>query len=166
MPVAATAIAPVSAKSRLDRALSLVADVRGGEGLTSLLMLLNILLLLVCYSVIKTVREPLVVLDQKLNILSANPAFYRLFRVTPDETVGERIHDLGNRQWDIAPLRKLLTDVLLRHNSFENFVVVHDFPKIGRKKMMLNGRVLEHETDKLILLPLKRWRPDINENER
>jgi ATP:ADP antiporter, AAA family len=62
MPIAATPNATVSAKSRLDRVLSLVADVRGGEGATSLLMLVNILLLLVCYSVIKTVREPLILL--------------------------------------------------------------------------------------------------------
>ena len=49
-------------KSWLDRGLSLSADVRAGEGATALLMLANIFLLLVCYSVIKTVREPLILL--------------------------------------------------------------------------------------------------------
>ena len=49
-------------KSGLDRALSLFADVRAGEGLTAVLMLVNIFLLLICYSVIKTVREPLILL--------------------------------------------------------------------------------------------------------
>src|SRR5215470_4325306 len=49
-------------KSRLDRALSVFADVRTGEGKTALLMLVNIFLLLVCYAVIKTVREPLILL--------------------------------------------------------------------------------------------------------
>jgi AAA family ATP:ADP antiporter len=49
-------------KSALDRALSLFADVRAGEGMTALLMLVNIFLLLICYSVIKTVREPLILL--------------------------------------------------------------------------------------------------------
>src|SRR6478672_1336001 len=55
---------PVTAakKSGLDRALSLFADVRGGEGLTAVLLLTNIFLLLICYSVIKTVREPLILL--------------------------------------------------------------------------------------------------------
>src|SRR6187399_139455 len=48
--------------SALDRVLSLVADVRPGEGVTALLMLVNIFLLLVCYSIIKTVREPLILL--------------------------------------------------------------------------------------------------------
>src|SRR5215470_240429 len=49
-------------KSLLDRSLSVFADVRAGEGATAVLMLVNIFLLLVCYSVIKTVREPLILL--------------------------------------------------------------------------------------------------------
>src|SRR5690349_22725214 len=49
-------------KSRLDRALSLFTDIHAGEGATSVLMMINIFLLLVCYSVIKTVREPLILL--------------------------------------------------------------------------------------------------------
>src|SRR5499426_2742850 len=54
--------AGASSKSRLDRALSLFTDVRPGEGLTAILMLVNILVLLCCYSIIKTVREPLILL--------------------------------------------------------------------------------------------------------
>src|SRR4029078_7777691 len=49
-------------RSRIDRALSLFTEVRNGEGALALLMLVNVLLLLVCYSVIKTVREPLILL--------------------------------------------------------------------------------------------------------
>src|SRR6476661_7119287 len=56
-----TVIAP-AAKTRLDRALALFTDVRAGEGATAVLMLVNVFLLLVCYSVIKTVREPLILL--------------------------------------------------------------------------------------------------------
>jgi ATP:ADP antiporter, AAA family len=53
---------PRSEKSMVDRALSLFADVRAGEGSTAVLMLINIFALLICYSVIKTVREPLILL--------------------------------------------------------------------------------------------------------
>ena len=49
-------------KSWLERALSLFTDVRAGEGATAVLMLVNIFLLLICYPVIKTVREPLILL--------------------------------------------------------------------------------------------------------
>jgi ATP:ADP antiporter, AAA family len=53
---------PRSEKSMVDRALSLFADVEAGEGATAVLMLINIFALLICYSVIKTVREPLILL--------------------------------------------------------------------------------------------------------
>jgi ATP:ADP antiporter, AAA family len=46
----------------LDRALRIFSDVHPGEGVTTVLMLLNIFLILICYSVIKTIREPLILL--------------------------------------------------------------------------------------------------------
>src|SRR3954468_19784820 len=62
MTMADPAAAPIARKTLLDRALSLVTDVRAGEGATAVLMMVNIFLLLICYSVIKTVREPLILL--------------------------------------------------------------------------------------------------------
>src|SRR5213594_1721672 len=61
-PSSPTGDCQMSEKSWLDRALSLFTDVRAGEGATAVLMLVNIFLLLICYSVIKTVREPLILL--------------------------------------------------------------------------------------------------------
>jgi AAA family ATP:ADP antiporter len=55
-------LATPAGKSWLDRLLSLFTEVHGGEGATAVLMLLNIFLLLICYSVIKIVREPLILL--------------------------------------------------------------------------------------------------------
>jgi AAA family ATP:ADP antiporter len=49
-------------KSWIDRVLRPFGEVRPGEGITTLLMLVNIFLILVCYSVIKIVREPLILL--------------------------------------------------------------------------------------------------------
>jgi AAA family ATP:ADP antiporter len=60
MPYVLPTVAP--RKSALDRTLSLFADVHAGEGVRAVLMLANIFLLLICYSVIKTVREPLILL--------------------------------------------------------------------------------------------------------
>jgi AAA family ATP:ADP antiporter len=47
-------------KSMLDRALCIFGDVRAGEGVTALLMFLNIYFLLFAYYILKTVREPLI----------------------------------------------------------------------------------------------------------
>ena len=63
-------------------------------------------------SIVETVREPLLVIDADLKIISANRNFYRTFKVTPGETIGSFIYDLGNKQWDIPKLRDLLEEVL------------------------------------------------------
>ena len=47
-------------KSALDRALSIFADVRAGEGLTALLLAANVFYLLAFYSVLKIVRDALI----------------------------------------------------------------------------------------------------------
>jgi len=65
-------------------------------------------------SIVETVRESLLVLDTDLKIISANRNFYRAFKVTPDETIGSFIYDLGNKQWDIPKLRELLKKSFLK----------------------------------------------------
>ena len=90
--------------------------------------------------IVDTVREPLVALDGKLNVVAANDAFYRLFQVESETTLAQSFLELGNRQWDIPALRELLEKVLPQNGQVEDFVVEHDFPKIGRKKMIVNAR--------------------------
>ena len=46
--------------STLDRFLRLFAEVRSGEGVTAVLLMLNIFLLLASYYLLKTIREPLI----------------------------------------------------------------------------------------------------------
>jgi PAS domain S-box-containing protein len=91
-------------------------------------------------NIIDGARDPLVVLDARLNILSVNKAFYNTFEVTPDETIGKFIYDLGNRQWDIPKLRKLLEDILPKSSSFDDYVIEHNFQTIGKRIMVLNAR--------------------------
>jgi len=90
--------------------------------------------------IVDTVREPLIVLDGKLKIISASRSFYRDFQTIPENTVGCHIYDLGNRQWDIPKLRELLENILPRSQSFEGYTVEHDFPAIGHHRMLLNAR--------------------------
>lgn len=84
-------------------------------------------------------REALLVLDRDLRVKLGNPAFYKIFQVTPEETIGLRVYDLGNRQWDIPELRQLLEDILPMNATFQNFPVEHDFPGAGRLSLLLNG---------------------------
>lgn len=91
-------------------------------------------------NILETVREPLVVLDSDLKILSANASFYNTFKVAPEETIGNFIFDLGNRQWDIPGLRLLLDDILPKNSVFNNYEVEHVFQSIGHKIILLNAR--------------------------
>ncbi|WP_294249208.1 PAS domain-containing protein [Propionivibrio sp.] len=90
--------------------------------------------------IVNTLREPLVVLDGALQVITVSAAFYREFQVTPEETLGRRIYDLGNHQWDIPALRSLLESILARAESFDAYVVEHDFPNIGHRRILLNAR--------------------------
>ena len=107
--------------------------------------------------VIQTVREPLLVLNDKLEVVSANPSFYRMFRVLPKSTEGRLLYDLGNGQWDIPELRNLLENILPQNTTVEDYPVEHDFPGIGRKRMLLNARriLLEDKQRQMILLAME-----------
>jgi two-component system CheB/CheR fusion protein len=91
-------------------------------------------------SIVDTVREPLVVLDGDLKVVSVSRSFCQNFRVAPENSVGRQLYELGNRQWDIPKLRELLETILPRNQVLEDFEVEHDFPDIGKRKMLLNAR--------------------------
>jgi PAS domain-containing protein len=91
-------------------------------------------------TVVDTIHEPFLILDKNLTVVAANESFYNVFQVTEKETENKLIYELGNRQWDIPQLQKLLEDILLQNTFFKGFEVTHDFPVIGKKIMILNAR--------------------------
>ncbi|MDJ1421593.1 MAG: PAS domain-containing protein [Candidatus Methanoperedens sp.] len=115
-------------------------------------------------NIVETVREPILVLDADLRVKSANQAFYKTFKVAPEETLNRFIYDLGNRQWDIPKLRELLEEIIPKSTSFQDFEVEHDFQIIGRRTMLLNARRIYRESvgTQEILLAIE----DITERKR
>jgi PAS domain S-box-containing protein len=107
--------------------------------------------------IIATLREPFVVLDADLRVKTANRSFYDSFRVSKEETETRLVYDLGNGQWDIPALRKLLDEVLSRNQSVHDFEVEHSFPTLGRKTMLLNARPFPPDSThpELILLAVE-----------
>ncbi|HEX2770638.1 MAG TPA: PAS domain S-box protein, partial [Geobacteraceae bacterium] len=97
-------------------------------------------------NIVNTVREPLVVLDDKFRVISTNRSFSSTFKVTPEMSENTMLFDLGNGQWNIPKLRELLEKVLPKSTSIEDFEVEHDFPAIGRKTMLLNARRIRSKT--------------------
>ena len=90
-------------------------------------------------AIVETVREPLVILNQNLQVVKANKTFYETFQSAREETEGRLIYDLGNGQWNIPKLRELLENILPAHSTFRDFEVTHDFDRVGRKVMLLNA---------------------------
>ncbi|OIR05637.1 chemotaxis protein methyltransferase [mine drainage metagenome] len=108
-------------------------------------------------SIVNTVHEPLIVLDGTCRIILASSSFYDSFKVSPQDTVGRQLYELGNRQWDIPKLRELLESLLPGNQVIEGFEVEHDFPVIGKRKMLLNARRItgKAEGTPLILLAIE-----------
>jgi chemotaxis protein methyltransferase CheR len=113
--------------------------------------------------ILDSVREPLVVLDSDLKVVTANQAFYTKFCVKQEETEDASIYQLGNGQWDIPKLRELLEDILPTNTEFKDFEVEHEFESIGHKIMHLNARKIYEDARKteLILLAIE----DVTEKE-
>ncbi|MFA5889061.1 MAG: hypothetical protein WCW47_02410 [Candidatus Paceibacterota bacterium] len=98
-------------------------------------------------TVVDIVREPILILDKDFRVMAANEFFYRTFQVEQADTEKKIIYELGNGQWDIPALRKLLEDILPKNTFFKGFEVTHDFPFIGHKVMILNARQIHLKED-------------------
>lgn len=108
--------------------------------------------------IVETVRQPLLVLTNNLRVRTANEAFYKAFKVTREDTEGHLIFELGNNQWDIPSLRKLLSEIIYSSSSiFQDFEMRHTFQSIGEKVMLLNAHRLfqKDNKEKLILLAIE-----------
>jgi nitrogen-specific signal transduction histidine kinase len=98
-------------------------------------------------TVVDVVREPVLILDKDLRVMAANEPFYRTFQVEPKDTEKKIVYELGDGQWNIPALRKLLEDILPKNTFFKGFEVAHEFPVIGRKVMILNARQIHFQED-------------------
>jgi two-component system CheB/CheR fusion protein len=93
--------------------------------------------------IIATVRDPLIVLDEKLNVERVNQAFYDTFDLTPSTTLGKPFYKIGGGQWESPELRSLLEDVLPKQKEVRNFTVFKKVPKLGDCDLRLDARALE-----------------------
>ena len=104
-------------------------------------------------TVVDIVREPILILDKDLRVMAANEYFYWIFQVEPKDTEGKVVYELGNGQWNIPALRKLLEDIPPKNTFFKGFEVAHDFPFIGPRVMILNARQIHFKDDSAETFP-------------
>lgn len=103
--------------------------------------------------IVDTVREGLLVLDLDLHIEAANESFYRMFGEEREGVVGRLVYELGNGQWDLPELRDLLERILPERLAFDDFEVEHEFEGVGRRRLLLNARRLNHH--QMVLLAIE-----------
>ena len=95
-------------------------------------------------NIVNTIREPLLVLDDKLKILSASNSFYSFFCLKPKEVESKLIYELSNGKWDIPLLKQSLEEILPKKNKFDNLEISNTFHNIGFKTLFLNARRIEN----------------------
>lgn len=104
--------------------------------------------------IVETVRDPLLVLTPQMHVERANAAFYRTFQTSREATEGVRLYDLDKGEWNIPRLREML-DVIIPANAIvDDFVVEHEFPRIGMRSIMLNARAIlqrDHTVHRILL---------------
>jgi PAS domain S-box-containing protein len=112
---------------------------------------------IIAIDIVETVPSALIILDRNLIVTSANGVFYQMFCTSRGETEGCHIFELGNRQWNIPALHTLLETVIPNRASVEKFEVVHDFPTIGQRTMLVNARKIDRpgKCDGSILLAIE-----------
>ncbi|HEY0124343.1 MAG TPA: histidine kinase dimerization/phosphoacceptor domain -containing protein [Rhizobium sp.] len=105
-------------------------------------------------AIVNTIHDPLLVLDNKFHVVTASRSFYETFQVDPEHTRGRLLFTLGDGQWDIPALRLLLETIIPARTAMDGFEVEDDFPRLGRRTMLLNARqvVYQDKTNATILL--------------
>jgi two-component sensor histidine kinase len=96
-------------------------------------------------SIVDTVREPVLVLDEELRVIAASRSFYSSFQVRPEDTQGRLLFTLGDGQWDIPKLRVLLEQIIPEHGVMDGYEVEHEFPNVGHRTMYLNARQVVYQ---------------------
>jgi PAS domain S-box-containing protein len=112
---------------------------------------------------VETTFEPLVVLDARFHVAHVNQAFLEAFQLTTSETRGKSLFELGNRQWDIPDLHRLLGEILPQQRVVEGFRVDHDFDVLGKRTMLIKARKIagNEQRSEIVLLAIN----DITERE-
>lgn len=111
-------------------------------------------------TLVDVARESFLILDSNLRVIAGNPIFYKSFRVSLKQTKSKFIYELGNGQWDIPELRKLLEEILPYKKIVKDYRVTHSFEKIGERTMLLNAKQVD--AVQLIILAIE----DITKKEQ
>ena len=108
-------------------------------------------------AIVDAVREPLILLDKNLRVVTATRSFYKIFGIDPHEAQGRLFYELSGGEWNIPALRDLLDDAVSSKKTVDAYELEHDFSGLGRRIMCLNTRHVadEHNPDAVLLLAIE-----------
>jgi chemotaxis protein methyltransferase CheR len=92
------------------------------------------------HAIVDTVRDPLLVLDTDMRIVAASRAFHQIFQLVGQNIQGRLIYEIDDGQWNIPELRTILETIAKDNAPIEGYEVNRDFPRVGRRIMLLNAR--------------------------
>src|SRR5699024_1462291 len=90
-------------------------------------------------AIIRTMQEPLLVLNSAFSVSTANRAYYKLFSTSVDQVEGKSFFEIHQRFWDIAELKSRLIDIDFINQHFSAFKVEKEFSGGEKKVLMLNA---------------------------
>ena len=132
-----------SLDNRIDGAVLVLLDIDSNKRHASALQEAN----RYTQAMMQCLEQPVLVLDAELRVRAANQVFFDFFQVSPAETEGRFVYQLGDGQWDIPGLRQLLEDLLPEHRQLDDYRVSHEFPQLGWRTLSLCARAIENDED-------------------
>ena len=99
-------------------------------------------------AIVETIREPLIVLNTEMQVLTANKAFYAAFEIPGSEIEGLNFYKIGDEQWNISSLKDQLNDIIFKKTNFKNFEIYHSFPKKGMRTILFNAMRMGDDSTK------------------
>ena len=104
---------------------------------------------------ISILHEPLLVIDKKFRIKSANKSFYKTFRLTEVETLEKLLFELQDNGWDIPGLREGLGKIQKEKEKMVEMEITFTLPVLGERIISFNIQPINRENgEQLILLAM------------
>jgi PAS domain S-box-containing protein len=106
-------------------------------------------------TILNAVIDPLVVLDDSLQVQTANRAFYDWFGASREQTQNVPLSNLGDDVWKASGLWSALKATLSRDSEFQTIELERHFPNVGRRTVLLDARCLVRDGKALVLLSFR-----------
>lgn len=103
-------------------------------------------------AIVDAIRDPLLILNADLRIRRASKSFYMRYRLNEADVEGKLLYEIGNKEWAIPKLRKLLEKILPEKKSMDDYKITVKFRDLGEQALCLNARKIEVASDEQLFL--------------